>query len=293
MGMGDTERAGRRTLAIGALLVAVAWPLNWALPGLRTHVLFFPLWLGYVLVVDGWTVMRTGTSLLTRSRKQFVGLFFLSIPVWWLFEAFNLRLQNWDYLGRERFSDLEYAVLCSISFATVMPAVLGTTELVMSARWIERFRYGPQVKPTRALLLGSFVVGWLTLAGMLAFPAYMYPFVWVSGVLILEPVAYVLGRRCFLTDLSRGDWRPWWGLWIAALACGFFWELWNFWSYPKWIYEVPGVGFLKVFEMPLLGYLGYLPFAMELYLVRELAMPERDYSISAWVSSRRQRASRR
>jgi hypothetical protein len=25
------------------------------------------------------------------------------------------------------------------------------------------------------------------------------------------------------------------------------------------------VGFLKIFEMPVLGYLGYLPFALELY----------------------------
>ena len=56
--------------------------------------------------------------------------------------------------------------------------------------------------------------------------------------------------------------------------CGFFWEMWNYWSYPKWIYHVPGVGFAHVFEMPLLGYLGYLPFAMELYLLGQLFLPE-------------------
>ncbi len=31
---------------VGVLLVAVFWPLNWFLPGLRTHLLCFPLWLG-------------------------------------------------------------------------------------------------------------------------------------------------------------------------------------------------------------------------------------------------------
>lgn len=273
-GAGTNVASARRVLALGLVLLAVCWPLNWALPGLRTHLLFFPLWLGYVFVVEGWTQLRSGTSLLARSTRQFVGLFFLSIPVWWLFEAFNIRLANWDYLGREEFSDLEYAVLCSVSFATVMPAVLGTAELVGGMGWMRRFARGPRVPVTRGLLVGSFVVGWTTLIAMLVFPKVMYPFVWVSGVLILEPVAHALGRRSLLTGLSRGDWRPWMALWVGSLVCGFFWEFWNMWSYPKWIYHVPFVGFLKVFEMPLLGYLGYLPFAMELYLVRELLMPE-------------------
>ena len=57
---------------------------------------------------------------------------------------------------------------------------------------------------------------------------------------------------------------------IAALVCGFFWEMWNYYSYPKWIYHIPGVGVLHIFEMPLLGYLGYLPFAWELYALRHL-----------------------
>ena len=49
------------------------------------------------------------------------------------------------------------------------------------------------------------------------------------------------------------------------MVCGFFWEMWNYWAAPKWVYHVPFVDFWHVFEMPLLGYLGYLPFALELY----------------------------
>ena len=52
---------------------------------------------------------------------------------------------------------------------------------------------------------------------------------------------------------------------LAALVCGFFWEMWNFYAMPKWYYTVPFFGFAKIFEMPLLGYAGYLPFAWELY----------------------------
>jgi len=101
---------------IGLLLIAVFWPLNWLLPGLRTHVLFFPLWLGYALAVDGLVFLRKGTSLLTRSRARFVGLFLVSAPAWWLFEGLNSRAQNWHYVGRELFTAPGYFVLASFSF---------------------------------------------------------------------------------------------------------------------------------------------------------------------------------
>jgi len=48
--------------------------------GVRTAYLFFPLWLGYILVVDALVWRRTGASLWTRSRKGFVLLFILSVP---------------------------------------------------------------------------------------------------------------------------------------------------------------------------------------------------------------------
>ena len=267
-----TERRFRHGW-IGLVLVAVCWPLNWSLEGMRTHVLFFPLWLGYVLTVDGLVLLRTGDSPLARAPRRFAGLFLASVPVWWLFELFNLRLQNWEYLGREMFSDVEYFLLCSLSFSTVLPAVLCTAELVRGMSWVERFASGPRLDPTPRLRGALFFAGWAMLAAMLTWPGLFFPFVWVSGVFILDPVCVRLERRSFLSDLRGGDWRPWISLWVGVLVCGFFWEMWNFWSYPKWIYHVPGVGFAKVFEMPVLGYLGYLPFAMELWLLAHLLVP--------------------
>jgi hypothetical protein len=260
-------------LWLGLVLVAVCWPLNWMLEGMRTHLLFFPLWLGYALIVDGLVHRRRGSSPLTRSPRTFAALFVASIPIWWLFELFNLRLGNWEYIGRDQFSDLEYVLLCSLSFSTVLPAVLCSAELFRSLPWIERFGNGPRLAPTPARCIALHLLGWAMLVAMLAWPRVFYPFVWMSGVFILDPVCVLLGRRSFLFDLQNGDWRPWMSLWAGALLCGFFWEMWNFWSYPKWIYHVPGVGFAKVFEMPILGYLGYLPFAMELWLLAHLLLP--------------------
>jgi len=264
------------TLWVGLALIAVFWPLNWMLSGDRTHLLFFPLWLGYVLAVDGLVLRRTGESLLWRSPGVFAWLFPLSVPTWWLFEWFNERLGNWEYLGSDHFTDLEYFFYASLSFSTVIPAVFESAELVRSLRWIERFADGPRFPrggDSRGYRIAVAAAGAAMLAATLLWPRYCFPFVWTSLVFLFEPLCLALGRRGLTTDIARGDWRNWMSLWIGGLLCGFFWEMWNMYSAPKWIYHVPFVGFGKVFEMPILGYLGYLPFAMELFLVARIVLP--------------------
>jgi hypothetical protein len=276
--MNATDSTRRRAFGgrqgwLGLLLVAVCWPLNWTLPGDRTAYLFFPLWVGYVLVVDALVLSRTGTSPWTRSRWGFVALFVASVPAWWLFEAINERTGNWEYLGSAAFSNFEYYLLCTVSFSTVMPAVFGTAELVRSFRWMDRLAARARVRSTAALNLGMFLVGFVMLALTLAWPKVCYPFVWTSLVLILEPVNRWLGRRHLLQDLERGDWRLVMSLALGAVICGFFWEMWNYYSYPKWIYHTPGAQCLHIFEMPLLGYGGYVPFALELWELKTLLWP--------------------
>ncbi len=258
---------------VGLLLLAVCWPLNWTLPGMRTAYLFFPQWLGYILVVDAIVEGRTGTSIWARSRCGFVLLFVASTPVWWLFELINDRTHNWEYLGGNTFTTFEYYTLCTVSFSTVMPAVFETAELVLSFRWTQRFATGSRLRPTPALNFGLLAGGVAMLMLTLAWPRYFYPFVWTSLVLILEPINRWLGRRHFLQDLQRGDWRLVVALAVGALVCGFFWEMWNYYSCPKWIYHTPGAQFLHLFEMPLLGYGGYIPFALELFELKNLLWP--------------------
>ncbi len=258
---------------VGVLLVAVCWPLNWRLGGMRTAYLFFPLWLGYIFVVDGIVLARTGTSLWVRSRIKFVLLFIASSPVWWLFELINQRTGNWEYRGSNDFTALEYYLLCTLSFSTVMPAVFESAELVRSFRWTERFGAGPRIPETQRVNLGLLVGGLAMLALTLIWPKYFYPFVWASLVLILEPLNFWLRRRHLLQELKQGDWRRVISLAVGALTCGFFWEMWNYYSYPKWIYHTPGAQYLHIFEMPLLGYGGYIPFALELYELYNFLWP--------------------
>ena len=255
---------------LGAALVVTAWPLNWFLPGLRTHLLFFPLWLGYVLIVDALVWIRKESSLWTRNPRAFVGLFLVSAPSWWLFELINLRTQNWQYVGREFFTDAQYALLASISFSTVIPAVFGTAEFVSTAQWLQRLKSGPRLRATPRVNRAFGAAGILMLGAMLVWPRIFFPFMWLSIYFILEPINVLLGNRSLEDYVANGDWRPVIALWIGALICGFFWEMWNYLSYPRWIYFVPWAGYLHIFEMPILGYGGYLPFGMELFALYHL-----------------------
>ena len=275
---------------LGLLLIAIFWPLNWFLPGMRTAYLFFPLWLGYILTVDALVLRRTGSSLWTRSRWNFVLLFVVSSPIWWIFEWINKRTGNWEYLGSNTFTAFQYYLLCTISFSTVMPAVFETAELVRTFDWVAKIKTGLRIRPTRRLNVSLLVTGITCLALTLRWPKQCYPLVWVSVVLILEPVNYWLGRDHFLKWLDRGDWRPVISLSVGAVICGFFWEMWNYYSWPKWVYHTPGAQFLHVFEMPLLGYGGYVPFALELFALKSLLLPR---SISINLEGRSAAASAR
>ena len=169
----------------GLTLVLIFWAINWTFEGLRTHWAFFPLWLGYCLSIDGLVYFRTGTSLLTRSWKKYLMLFAISAPAWWLFEAINLRTQNWLYLGADQFSLAEYAFWTTLSFTTVLPAVFGSAELMSSFRLVNRIGRGPKVGDDRRTTTGFFILGWIMLALLLLWPGIFFPFVWISLYFIL------------------------------------------------------------------------------------------------------------
>ncbi len=268
---------------IGPGLVAVCWILNWTLAGVRTHILFFPLWLGYALAVDGLVFFRKGSSLLARGKKDYVLLFLLSAPSWWFFELINLRTQNWIYQGKDGLSEPLYALFATMSFSTVIPAVFGTAELMGTFGWFGSHG-GKKVyrRPAPVLLGWLFATGWLMFVLILLFPRYAYPLVWGAAYCVLDPVNVWRGGPSLLEDAVSGRWKPYLCLAAGCLVCGFFWEMWNYYSIPKWTYHVPFVGFWHIFEMPLLGYLGYIPFSWELaamyfFLVSFMKSADRNY----------------
>jgi len=264
----------RRSFAIhgwiGLVLIGVFWTLNWTLPGTRTFWAFFPLWLGYCLTVDAINLWRNGTSLMARNWRKYIGLFLVSAPVWWLFEVLNWRVQNWHYLGRDLINNWQYVLFASISFSIVIPAVFGTAELVRSFGFVQRLKPWLVIRPDRRTTMIFFGMGCFNVSPSAAL-AEIFLLAFVDLSLFYSGANQRLDREPFVGRLDQE-----WGL---APGCQslpgrigdrFFLGDVEFNSFPKWVYTVPYVNVLHIFEMPLLGYGGYLPFACELFAIYNL-----------------------
>ncbi|OGU94424.1 MAG: hypothetical protein A2330_04545, partial [Ignavibacteria bacterium RIFOXYB2_FULL_36_7] len=223
----------------GLFLIILFWILNWSLDGLRTHWGFFPLWLGYTIFVDAVVYSRKGTSLIARNLKLFIGLFLISIPSWWLFELYNTITNNWLYDGRQFFTNIEYYLLASLSFSTVMPAVFETSELVGTFKWINHLNIKREIEPSLKTVWFLIITGILVLVIIIVFPEIFYPLVWLSAFLIIEPINILMKNNSIFDYTASGEWRTVLALAFGCLICGFFWEMWNYYSYPKWKYNLP------------------------------------------------------
>lgn len=253
--------------------LAVDWTLLWwfiawtridALSAIQPHT-FFPLWLGFILVLNALVIRRTGSALLTRAPGKWLTLFLASAVFWWAFEWLNRFVDNWHYLGAAHFSAFRYGLHATICFATVLPAVLAMREWLGSFATLQcGLGRGPIISGLGhgAFALFLIAVGILGLFGLGAWPAFFYPAVWAAPLALLWGLRRLLTHSGMLCELAMGDWkRP--ATWaLAALGCGFFWEMWNLHSMPKWLYAVPYVDRWHLFEMPIFGYLGYLPFGI-------------------------------
>jgi hypothetical protein len=260
--------------------LGVSWMLAWTripwFEPFQQHT-FTPLWLGYIGVINALTVRRAGSSLLTRSPLRFAALFPLSALFWWFFEYLNRFVGNWRYVGIADFGAIEYTFFATLAFSTVLPAVASTADWLGTvgrldaafARWHPVRIPGRKSAAAFVLILTT-----LSLAGLGVFREYLFPLVWVSPALVIISLQALGDRATVLAPLVRGDWRAFTSYTAAALLCGFFWEMWNYGSLARWEYSIPYVDGFRIFEMPLLGYAGYLPFGIECAaiaaLVREI-----------------------
>lgn len=261
---------------LGVFITLGAWILAWnRFPffGPLQRFTFFPLWAGYILTVNGLTCRRRRNCLLRTRPRFFLALFPLSALFWWYFEYLNRFVQNWHYLGGENISATEYIVHASVCFSTVLPAVLSTHELLATSARLDKtftdwlwFNLPGKKGVGLSLLAGSI----LSLSCLAVFPDYLFPLVWISPLLVIVGLQLVIGRPTLFSGVDQGNWQQIVLPALAALICGFFWEMWNWKSLAHWQYSIPFVHRYQVFAMPLLGYAGYLPFGLECLAVGAL-----------------------
>ena len=245
---------------------------------------FTPLWFSYILVFNGLTLRRSGRCPLSNFTLPYLALFPISAMFWWFFEYLNRFVQTWYYVGAGVLTPTQYIIRASLAFSTVLPAVLVTCAWLNTyptfssplRKWVKMDMRYPRLLAAVVLLLASLGLAFVGVA-----PNHLHALLWISPLLIITSIQALAGKKTIFSALVEGNWQRIWTPAIAALICGFFWEMWNIYSLAKWQYSVPFVHRYLLFEMPILGYAGYLPFGLECVVVIELIFPSLR---SSWMA---------
>ena len=244
-------------------------------------------WYPTLVLLDAVAV-RKGRWPSALWNRGAVALFAWSPVIWLVFEAANFRLVNWYYVFLPH-SLLERWTGIMLSFATVVPAIL-FAERALRALGVGREKKGPRIKVRPLDLRWALILGCIMCVMALGMPRLFFPLIWGGVFLIADPLVY---RRdpalSLIADLEHGDWTRIGRLLLSGLGIGLLWETYNFWARGKWIYTVPWLEHLRLFEMPPFGFLGFPVFALEAWSMYHLLC----VLGVAWSISRPSRLARR
>ena len=262
----------------GLVATLFFWWLMWTRVtpfGDLVYYAFTPMWWGFILVLDGIVYrLNDGRSLLATKPATFVISAIVSVGGWAYFEYLDyFALGNWYYPNTHLpgLSHAQVVVIFLAAYATVWPAVFEWYLLLNSfPRLVQRYAQGPKLPIPANLLLG---VGFVLLAAVPFFPYPLFWALWIGPLAVIAGLLVRLGIWTPFASLARGNWSPMLLMALASLFNGFFWEVWNYGSaHPAslpatnpnyWIYDIPYVNVIHIYaEMPLLGFFGYLPFGL-------------------------------
>lgn len=230
------------------------------------------IWIGYVLLIDSFVYAMKGNSYLVNRRHKFFMMYLVSISFWFIFEIYNkfAEFHGWYYVNLPESRAVTF-LMGSLAFGTIIPAILETSELVGSLHLfkIKRPWVRLPVDDFIAYLLFAIGVIFLFLPFLLT-TVWIWAFVWIGFVLLIDPILYIFrDEKSLLYQIKIRKYNVIISLMIAGYICGFLWEFWNYNAYTKWYYTIPVFENIKVFEIPVVGFLGYGPFALELYVMYE------------------------
>ena len=256
-------------VAAAAALIGIA--IGLALRGVEPAAtwLYHAAWYPTIVAMAALVARREGRDPLTANPLHALSLFAWSAVFWFLFELLNWRLDDWYYVN---VPDARWArwVGIALAFATVLPAIFLAARALESWGVIRSVRVAAMRVTAPGLRLTS-LAGIVFLVLPLVWPRYFFPLVWGATTLLAEPALYRREPRwSLIADLERGELGRILRLLAAGAFIGLMWELYNSIARSRWIYTVPGLENLKLFEMPLLGFLGFPVFALECWSVFHL-----------------------
>ena len=232
---------------------------------------FTPLvWIGYIFLVDGFVFSIKKDSLFENKKKFFL-LFVISALIWWMFEYINkfVKFRGWIYINLPP-NELEALTMGTLAFSTIFPAIFETKDLL--SLFLSHFDLKINLK-WHGLISNEFFLIFLFSLGLIFIvlpftikTPWLWAFVWTGFILLIDPILYLSkNKKCILSLIERRKIKTLLSIFFAGYICGFLWEFWNYWAYSKWIYTIPILEEIKIFEIPLVGFLAYGPFALEIY----------------------------
>ena len=246
------------SVALGFLALGLGGVL--AGPTLVREYLYFFAWYPYLLLLDGLLRWRQREYRLRARPGNLLKMGFFSVTIWLVFEAFNLVLGNWRYTGVLLHWWLRWPGYV-LAFATVLPGILLTARVLAAwGAWPGARGRSRAWTSWQPLFL---ILGTVCLVLTLTLPRYAFALIWPAFFFLLDPINDLLTRKSLTRRWLAGERQEIFCILAAGLICGVWWEMWNYPAATKWVYTLPVLNCGKIFEMPVLGYLGFLPFALE------------------------------
>jgi len=198
------------------------------------------------------------------------------------------------YVTHAPFSWLAFSLIAFSILEVVLPlAVKGFQSYKKTPHQITRSRSRPfpwwgWIGVITGLI--SWILAWTRFSWFTTYQPHTFSLLWFAYIIVVNALCQVRTGHCLMTDrtrfflllfpvsaglqalmkephvfsqIAKGDWSGAVSAALAATVCGGFWEMWNWFSLAKWEYSIPLVHRFQIFEMPLLGYAGYLPFGLE------------------------------
>lgn len=267
---------------IGLVVTLFFWWLMWSrstIFGDLVYYAFTPMWWGFIFALDGLVYRYSnGQSLFASKPKTFLITAIVSLVGWYLFEYFNyFALGNWYYPNSTmpELSHQTMVLIFLLAYTTVWPAIFQWYTLLNTCpRLVSRFANGPKLSLNGNLLI---VAGLLLLTLMVFWPYPLFWVLWIGPLLVFSGILIRANIWSPFTAMAEGNWSPALLMALSAMLNGFFWEFWNYGSaHPAepvtnpnyWVYDIPYINVIHIFsEMPLLGYMGYMPFGILAWVI--------------------------
>ncbi|MBW1741353.1 MAG: hypothetical protein JRJ42_09520, partial [Deltaproteobacteria bacterium] len=177
-------------LGLGTVVLTFWGTIHYISP-FYTHTYPFA-WYGLILFLDGLLWWRWNEGLILKRPREFAVLLFWSAILWFFFELWNLRLQNWYFVGAPPDGPWPH-VEAYLDFGTVLPGMFLVYRLLCHLKIPGRVK-------TEFVLKGRIqkaflMVGLFMLVLPLVFPDYFFPLVWGAFIFLLEPICAKWGAR--------------------------------------------------------------------------------------------------